>query len=203
VPGVPVQPVDLDVADRHPLGLRGPAGEPDAQRPADAAAAAVAADQVLRGDLLVSHGGGHAVRVLREVAELGSQLHGDPEVRQSLPQDLLHPPLRDQQSGRVRRVRRGNLAGLRVRLGDHLRAAVLAKDDVGGAGRQHPVDHPEVVEHLEAARREPLAPGTVRERVHPVHDPDRYAPPGQVACQRQPGRAGTHHQHAGPRHDDH
>src|SRR6266568_6070659 len=101
------------------------AAQTQAECLADGAAATIAADQVSRLYLSLTDRGGYAVGVLAEAAQLGAQFDGHAEVSQPLAHDLLHPPLRDHQTGRVWDVRRGHLSCLGVDLGDHLRSPVL------------------------------------------------------------------------------
>jgi hypothetical protein len=124
---------------------------------ADGAAAAVAADQVAGSELGRANRGGHAVVVLTEAPQPGVQRDLHAEAGQPLTQYLFHPPLRYQQADRVRDVRRSRPPGFRVGLGDHLRASVPAVRQVGSAGGQDLVDHPEVIEHLQRARAQPFA----------------------------------------------
>ncbi len=203
MPGVAAEPVDLDIADGHELDVRRMAAQTQAERLADGAAAAVAADQVARLDLSLADRGGHAVGVLAEAAQFGAEFDGYVEVGQPLAQDLLHPPLGDQQAGRVWDVRRGHPSGLGVDLSDHLRSPVLAMRQVGDPGGQHSVDHREVVEHFQAAWAQPFAAGTARELRCPIDDAHRDATPGKIACERQAGRAGTHHEDICLRHASH
>ena len=132
--------------------------------------------------------------MLAEAAQPGAQLDGDAKAGQPLAQDLLDPPLGDHQADRIRDVRRGHVPGLGVGRGDHLRPPVLAEQHVGDPGGQDPVDHPEVVEHLQAARAQPLAAGTGRELRDLVDDAHGDAAPGKITRERQAGRAGPHHE---------
>lgn len=146
------------------------------------------------------HGRGHAVGVLAEVAQFGPPLDGDAETGQALAQRLLHPRLRDHQAGRVGDIRRDRPAGLRIGLGDHLRAPVLAVRQMGDPGLEQLADHAEVVEHFLAARAQPLAARPAGELRRLVDDADRDAAPGQVAGDCQAGRAGASHENISVRH---
>ena len=194
MPGVAAKPVDLDIADGHELDVRRVAAQAQAERLADGAAAAVAADQVSRLDLSLADRGGHAVGVLGEAAQFGAQFDGYAEVGQPFAQDLLHPPLGNHQADRVRDVGRRHPSGLGVDLSDHLRSLVLAMRQVGDPGGQHPVDHREVFEHLQAAGVQSLTAGTARKLLGPVDNAHGEATPGTITRERQAGRAGPGHE---------
>ena len=170
------------------------AAQAQAERLADGAAAAVAADQVSRLDLSLADRGGHAVGVLGEAAQFGAQFDGYAEVGQPFAQDLLHPPLGDHQADRVGDAGCRQPPGLGIGLSDHLRSLVLAMQHVSDPGGQHPVDHREVVEHFQAAWAQSLTAGTTWELRCPIDDAHRDAAPGKVTRERQAGRAGPHHE---------
>jgi hypothetical protein len=213
VPGVAAEPVHLDVADRHELDVRRLAVQTQAECPADGAAATVAADQVPRPDLRCSHSccfhsccfhsRGHAVGVLADCPQLGTEFDCDVEIGKPLAQRLLHPPLRDQQTRWVGDVRRCHPVGLRVDLGDDLRASILAMRQVRDPELQQPVYHAEVVEHLQAALAQPLTARTVGKLGHSIDDAYRNATSGQVTREREAGRPGPHHKNVSLRHSEH
>jgi hypothetical protein len=82
-------------------------------------------------------------------------------------------------------------------------APVLAERHVSDPGLEQLVDQAEVPEHFLAARAQPLTarpPGKLGRLVDDAH---RDAAPGQVAGEREAGRAGTDHENISLRHSQH
>ena len=86
---------------------------------------------------------------------------------------------------------------------DTFRASIFAMRQVCSPELQQPIGHAEVVEHLQAAWAQPLTARTAGKLGHSIDDAYRNATPGQVAHEREAGRAGAHHENIGLRHSEH
>jgi hypothetical protein len=159
--------------------------------------AAVAADQEASperlGHAVPDDGGGHAALVLRNAGQLGAELDPAAQLGQPLTQHLLGAPLGDDQHAGIGHIRGGLAAGVRVQVADDPVALPAPERQVADARGEHPLDHAEVVQDLQASWLQALAARAGERRGRLVEDP-QPPPPGQVAGQHQLGRPGPHDQ---------
>jgi ribosomal protein S18 acetylase RimI-like enzyme len=116
-------------------------------------------------------------------------------VIQPLTEHLLGAPLRDHQEVGVRdsRLRRSRR---QLQVGGELAAGVEADPVVGAAQLERPRGNAQVVEHLEAARLQPLAAGSDVERGDAIDDATVDVAPQQLTAQCQAGRTRSDDEHA-------
>jgi hypothetical protein len=182
-----IQTGQLHVGDQQLLLLVGGTEELDAERPAHRALPAVGADQVTRGDHLAGvERDPDLVPVLLDVVDADTELDRHP-----LGEQLGRPPLGDHQHVRVRHLGRRvvqlvhpPLHGLAVR-------PVHPQRRVVAAGGPETLDQAEVVEHLQGARLQALAAGTVERPRRLLEDAERHAVTLQLAGDGEAGRTGA------------
>nr|WP_261325743.1 hypothetical protein [Modestobacter marinus] len=193
-----LQPVDLDVAQHEAL-LPALPPQRQADQLAHRAVPAVAPDDVVGAHDLGWAGGAPERRrdgtlVLCQGHQLAAQLHGSAERGEPVPQQLLRPPLREDDEVGVRDA--GARRSRRDRqVGDQPAPGVQAQPVGPAAGREHLLRDPQVVEDLQGPRLEALAAGPPVERDRAVDDAAADPAPEQVAGEGQAGRAGSHDEH--------
>jgi hypothetical protein len=110
-------------------------------------------------------------------------------------QDLLHPPLRDDQRTGVGDIRRREAIRMHVVIAEHGGSVVAAKGQVETSVRQYAVNRAKVFEHFQTAGLQPLPPRSPEVFRRLVDNPPGRSAAGKNTSQREPGGACSHDQH--------
>jgi len=138
---------------------------------------------------------GHAIRILRQIDELGPELRRVAEPGEKIAQYAFGAPLRDHQPRGVGSV--GARLPSLIQVMVLIRALPVVETDghVEASAGQRPVDHAQVVQHLQSARLHALGARPGRRARCRLDQAEGDAAPGELAGERQSCRPGADDQH--------